>query len=112
MTATTHASALFLPTPALSSAHTWQGAAEQLRQVLAKLEPQQRRQILDYINRLPEAPKLKSYPIRDCMRAARRVAELLQAHRHWTQARARRETARELGISTVQLRRMLKHVNS
>ncbi|TGE29720.1 hypothetical protein [Hymenobacter metallicola] len=88
----------------------WQQHAEHLRQVLAQLDPKERRRILDYISMPPEPPKPKAYPIGECMRAARRVAELLQLHQKWTQAKARRETARELGVSPVQLRRMLRHV--
>ncbi|WBO86078.1 hypothetical protein [Hymenobacter yonginensis] len=66
--------------------------------------------MLDYISLPPEPPKPKAHPIGECMRAQRRVAELLSAHPSWTQTKARRETTRELAVSTVQLRRMLAHV--
>jgi hypothetical protein len=104
------ATPVYHPILAQAPSPNWLSPAEQLRQVLALLDPKERRKILDYISLPPEPPKLKAYPIGDCMRAARRVAELLQLHTKWTQAKARRETARELGVSPVQLRRMLKHV--
>ena len=88
----------------------WQNHAEHLRLALAQLDPKERRRILDYISLPPEPPKPKAYPIGECMKAARLVAAKLIAHPRWTQARARRETARELGVSPVQLRRMLRHV--
>ncbi|MCA8830298.1 hypothetical protein [Hymenobacter pini] len=105
-----HTTATFLPITAQATSPAWQQHAEQLRQALASLAPTERRRILDYITMPPEPPKPKAYPIGDCMRAGRRVAELLATHPSWTQAKARRETARELGVSTVQLRRMLSHV--
>ncbi|RPD45488.1 hypothetical protein DNI29_19090 [Hymenobacter sediminis] len=98
MTAIAHSSATILP---------WQGAAEQLRQVLAQLPAPERRRILDFISMPPEPPKRQQYSATACLRAKQRVAELLQLHTKWTQAKARRETARELGVSTVVLRRML-----
>ncbi|HEX8425650.1 hypothetical protein [Hymenobacter sp.] len=90
--------------------HCWQLHALNLRYALAELPPQERRQILDYINHTPEPPKAKAYPISECMKASRRVAELLAINPSWSRARARGETARELHLTTVQLRRMLRHV--
>lgn len=105
--------AIYLPVLAQApQLPTWQQPAEQLRHVLAQLDPRERRKILDYISLPPEPPKPKAYPIGECMRASRRVAEQMTTHPSWTQAKARRETARELGVSPVQLRRMLKHVES
>ncbi|WP_045689421.1 hypothetical protein [Hymenobacter sp. AT01-02] len=101
---------IFYPVLAQASPQ-WQQPAEQLRQVLAQLAPQERRRILDFIAAPPEPPKPKPYPIGDCMRAAGMVADLLHAHPSWPQARARATVARVLGVSTVQLRRMLRHVN-
>ncbi|RFP65916.1 hypothetical protein D0N36_06850 [Hymenobacter lapidiphilus] len=93
----------------VSLATPWLPHAEHLRQTLAQLDPTERRRILDYITTPPEPPKIRSYPIGECMAAARRVAQLLSAHPSWSQAHARRDTAREMGVSTVQLRRMLAH---
>lgn len=84
--------------------------ANNLRYALAELDPSTRQLILNCLNAEPEPSKPKAYPIRECMAAARRVRELLALNPKWTRARARGETARELGITTVQLRRMLRHV--
>ncbi|TGE04774.1 hypothetical protein [Hymenobacter fodinae] len=103
---------VFYPITAQAPASpAWQSHAETLRQVLAQLDPKERRKILDYISLPPEPQKPKPYPIGECMQAARLVAELLHSHPSWPQARARATVARQLGVSTVQLRRMLRHVN-
>ncbi|UOQ70962.1 hypothetical protein [Hymenobacter cellulosilyticus] len=109
MATTVRTTPIFFPITAQAPAQPWQQPAELLRQVLAQLDPKERR-ILDYISLPPEPPKPKAYPIGDCMKASRRISELLQVHPTWTQDKARRETARELGVSPVQLRRMLRHV--
>jgi hypothetical protein len=52
----------------------------------------------------------KAYTIGECNKAFRRITELQKKHPSWTQAKCRRETAREQNVSTIQLRRMLRHV--
>ena len=84
---------------------------EYLRNILLQLPPTERRYFLDYL-RLPYSPatqpKSQAYTISDCKRAAVLVAELLALHPRWSRARARREVAGQLGISTSLLRRMLR----
>jgi hypothetical protein len=89
----------------------WLPVADELRLALYQLAPEDRRLILDFIRRPLEKPQVrKGYPIGECMAAARRVAELMSDNPKWTRARARKEIARELGITTTQLRYMLSHV--
>jgi len=92
-------------------APAWQVYADQLRAALSSAPPQERRRILEYICSPPAPPALsevRTYSIADCKRASLRVTELLARHPRWTQAHARRDVARELGVSTGQLRRMLR----
>jgi hypothetical protein len=97
----------YRPILAQAPSPTWLSPAEQLRQVLAQLAPQERPKILDYISTPPEPPKRKTYSVAQLRQAAQLVAERAAAHPSRTQAGIRAVVAREMGIATVELRYML-----
>lgn len=49
----------------------------------------------------------RTFLVSEITRAVKRVAELVQKHPSWPQSRVRATVARELNVSTVQLRYML-----
>ncbi|TGE07724.1 hypothetical protein [Hymenobacter fodinae] len=99
---------VFYPITAQAPASpAWQSHAELLRQVLAQLDPKERRKILDYISLPPDPPKRKTYSVAQLRQAAQLVAEKAEKHPSRTRAGIRGLVARELGIATVELRYML-----
>ena len=57
---------------------------------------------------LPEVPTRPAYSIADCSRATARCQEVAQAHPSWPTSRTRAAVAREMNISTVTLRYLLR----
>lgn len=53
-------------------------------------------------------PGTRTFLISEMMNAARKVAHISKVHPSWPQARVRSTVARELAISTVQLRYLLR----